>query len=87
MKISMDMETVNIRQELQQYIDKGDDKLLKLLYALAKQYNEDDDVEYAFNEEDIKLFDERRSKRLSGQSSTYSWLEAKEMITGKKTME
>ena len=87
MKISMDMETVNIRQELQQYIDKGDDKLLKLLYALAKQYSEDDDAEYTFNEEDIKLFDERRSKRLSGQSSTYSWPEAKEMITGKKPME
>ena len=81
------METANIRQKLQQYIDRGDDKLLKLLYALAKQYNEDDDVEYEFSEEDIKLFDERRRKRLSGESRTYGWQEAKEMITGKRAME
>jgi hypothetical protein len=81
------MEVVNIRQKLHQYIDKGDEKLLKLMYAVAKEYNEDDDFEYEFNEEEIKLFEERRSKRLSGESKTYSWQDAKDIITGKKKME
>ena len=76
------METISIRQKLHQYIDEGDDKLLKLMYALAKEYNEDDSA-YAFSEEDIKRFDDRRNMRLSGESRTYNWQEAKEMITGK----
>jgi hypothetical protein len=49
------MEVANIRQKLHQYVDKGDEKLLKLLYAIAKEYTEDDDFEYEFSEEEIKL--------------------------------
>lgn len=81
------MQTISIRERLHQYIDKSDDKLLKLLYALAKEYNEDDDFEYEFTAEDMQLFDERREKRLTGESKTYTWPEAKEMITGKRIVE
>ena len=42
------MESASLRQKLHQYIDKGDDKLLKLMYAVAKEYNEEDDFEYQF---------------------------------------
>lgn len=87
LKINAFMTAENIRQKLHQYIDKGDEKLLKLMYAVAREYNEDDDFEYEFSEEDIKLFEERRTKRLSGESKTYSWKEAKDMITGKKKPE
>lgn len=82
--MSIVMEVTNIRQKLHQYVDKGDEKLLKLLYAIAKEYTEDDDFEYEFSEEEIKLFEERRAKRLSGESKTYSWEDAKAIITGKK---
>ncbi|HWZ14059.1 MAG TPA: hypothetical protein VNW95_02390 [Mucilaginibacter sp.] len=78
------MQATNIRQKLHQYVDNSDEKLLKLMFALAKEYNEDDDVEYEFSTEDIKIFDERREKRLSGESATYKWDEAKRIITGKK---
>lgn len=81
------MEPLNLRQKLHQYIDQGDEKLLKLMYAVAKEYNEDDDFEYRFAEEEIRLFEERTAKRLSGESKTYSWKEAKEIITGKRKME
>ena len=57
------MESGSLRQKLHQYIDQGDDKLLKLMYAVAKEYNEDDDFEYKFKEEEIKLFEERTTKR------------------------
>jgi len=80
------MQTTQIRQKLHQYIDNSDEKLLKLMFALAKEYNEDDDFDYEFTTEDIKEFDERRAKRLSGESKTYNWEEAKDIITGKKML-
>jgi hypothetical protein len=86
-QIDMTMEQANMRQKLHQYIDKGDDKLLKLMYAVAREYNEDDDFEYQFTEEEIKLFEQRSAKRLSGESKTYGWKDAKDIITGKKKME
>ena len=78
------MQTLDIRQKLHQYIDDGDEKLLKLMLALAKEYNDDDDSDLLFTDEDIKLFDERREKRLKGESKTFGWKEAKDMITRKK---
>jgi hypothetical protein len=87
LQIETIMEAGNIRQKLHQYIDRGDNKLLNLMYAVAREYNEDDDFEYQFTDEEIKLFEERSAKRLSGESKTYSWQEAKEIITGKKKME
>ncbi|MEO6850692.1 MAG: hypothetical protein ABI203_06475 [Mucilaginibacter sp.] len=80
------MQTTSIRQKLHQYIDNSDEKLLKLMFVLAKEYNEDDDFEYEFSAEDIKVFDERRSKRLNGESNTYTWQETKEIIKGKKAL-
>jgi hypothetical protein len=80
------MQTAQIRQKLHQYIDTGEEKLLKLMLALAKEYNDEDDFEYEFTAEDIKEFDERRAKRISGESGVYSWQEAKEIITGKKSI-
>ena len=74
------MQTLEIRQKLHQYIDDGDEKLLKLMFALAREYN-DDDIDFLFTEEDIRVFDERREKRLKGESKTFGWQEAKEMIT------
>jgi hypothetical protein len=82
--MNSNMQVANIRQKLHQYVDKGDEKLLKLMYAVAKEYNEEDDFEYEFTEEEIKLLDARRAKRLSGESKTLSWEEAKGIITGKK---
>ena len=81
------MTAANIHRKLHQYIDKGDEKLLKLMYAVAREYNEEDDFEYEFSEEEIKLFEQRRAKRLSGESKTYNWQDAKDMITGKKKPE
>jgi hypothetical protein len=80
------MELGSLRQKLHQYVEQGDDKLLKLMYAVAKEYNEDDDFEYQFTEEELRLFEERTAKRLGGESKTFSWKDAKEIITGKRKM-
>lgn len=78
------MRAADIREKLQDYINNGDEKLLKLMYVMAKEYNNDDDFEYEFSEKEIEIFEERRLKRLNGDSKTFNWEEAKEMITGKK---
>ena len=51
---------------------------------MAKEYNEDDDLEYEVTAEDIQILDERRQKRLSGESTSHSWEEVKKAITAKK---
>ena len=77
------METTTIRQKLHDYIDTSDEKLIKMMFAMAKEYNEDDELDYDFTE-DIKILDERRQKRLSGESSTHAWEEVKRGITNRK---
>ncbi len=37
------------------------------MYAVAKEYNEDDNFEYEFSAENIKRFEQRRNSRLSGE--------------------
>ena len=73
-----------IRQKLQQYIDSGDEKLLKLMYALAKEYTGEEDYEYEFTDNEVKIWEERRAKRLKMESKTYSWPEAKDHVIGKR---
>ena len=51
------MQTANIRERLHHFIDEGDVKLLKLMYAVAKEYNDEDDLEYEFSDEEIRLFE------------------------------
>lgn len=78
------MQSLNIRQKLHSYVEKGDEKLLKLMYALAREYNDDDDFEYEFTNGDIELFEQRSKARLSGESKTYDRKEARDIILGEK---
>ncbi len=77
------MENVIIKEKLREYIDTGDEKLLKLMYVVAKEYSETED-EYELSDEQIQELDRRREMRLSGQSKGYSWSDAKKVITGEK---
>lgn len=38
------MGAAQIREELHHFIDSGDTKLIKLLYAVAKEYTDDDRI-------------------------------------------
>ena len=71
------METATIKQQLHLYVDKGDEKLLRLMNALAKEYSEDDSFEFEFTEDNIKLFDERRLNRLEVQANYINCLKRK----------
>jgi len=71
------METTTIRQKLHQYIDNSDEKLLKMMFAIAKEYNEEEYFEYEVTAKEIKILNERRQKRLSGESTIHSWEDVK----------
>lgn len=77
------MSTAEIKQKLQQYIDTGDEKLLKLMYAIAREYN-DDEKEYELNDAEMQMLEERWENYKSGKSKSYTWEEAKAIITSKK---
>lgn len=81
------MQATKIRQKLHRYVDESDEKLLKLMYAIAKEYNDEDDFEYEFTDEEIKVFEQRKLKRINGESKTYSWKEAQDVVTGKRELE
>lgn len=82
------MENVIIKEELHKYIDAGDEKLLKIMYAVAKEYTEtDDEDEYELTDEQIQELDRRREMYLNGQSKGYSWSDAKKIITGEKNFD
>ena len=78
------MNTNNMRLKLHKFVDNGDENLLKLMFAVAKEYSNIND-EFEFSKEDIAEFDRRRNARLTGESKTYSWEDAKSIITGKKS--
>ena len=73
------MNTIVIKEKLHNYIENCDDKVLKLMFALAKEYSEEDDS-YEFTDDEIKEFEARREARLSGVSKTYTWQEVKQKV-------
>ncbi len=74
------MDTVILKQELHKFIDEGDDKILKMVYALVREYVNDD-----LTQIEIAQLEERTARRKSGESKLYNWEEAKEIINGKTT--
>jgi putative addiction module component (TIGR02574 family) len=52
------------------------------MYAVAREYN-DDDKDYEIDDTEIQMLEERWESYKSGKSKAYSWEEAKEMIRKK----
>ena len=73
-----------MRKELHHYIDEGDDRLIRMLYAMVKEYDKDED--YEFTQEEIKQFEERRERWLRGEGKTYTWEEVKQSILSGKRL-
>lgn len=78
------MKTETIKTKLHKYIDTGDDRLLKMMFAVAKEYNSSSD-DYEFSANELDMLEGRRTSRLKGESATYNWDDSKTMITGKKS--
>ncbi len=70
---------LTIKEKLHQYVELGDERLLKIMLAVANEYTEDDAID--FTEADIKEFERRTQERKKGNSVSRSWEVAKQMIS------
>ncbi len=66
------MSAIKIREKLHDYIEKGDDRFLKIVYAMAKEYLEGEPSLYELSDEQVKVLNERRERYLSGEGKTYT---------------
>ena len=73
------MNTTEIKALLHQKIDQGDERLLKIIYAVVREYNEHTDVD----ERRSMLIEEERAKYLKGEGKSYSWDEVKKIALSK----
>ncbi len=74
-----------IRKKLKTYVDGVDDKKVKALYTLLQDEIEHSDG-FSLSEEHLRILDKEHALHLSGQTKSYSWEDAKEIIRGKKEM-
>jgi len=75
------MTVIEIKNKLHQQIDLSDEKLLKMIYALVKEYKEEgEDIDEARK----NLVMEERERYLAGSGKSYSWEEVKDMAINKK---
>ncbi len=68
-----------IRKKLKTYVDGVDDKKVKALYTLLQDEIEDSDG-FSLSEEHLRILDKEHALHLSGQTKSYSWEDAKEII-------
>ncbi len=70
------MEATKIREELHQFINQADERILNLIYGMMKA----DVGDEILTKEQKADLDNRISRHKSGDSKSYSWPEAKAQI-------
>ena len=69
------MGTAQIREELHEFIDQADERILSLVYGMMKA-----DHENILTEEEQKDLDKRITKHKNGESKSYTWSEVRIQI-------
>jgi len=72
--------TLELKEKIYNYIELADDKILEAISTLLETSI---GQTYTLTDEQLSQVEERRTKYLAGESKTYDWNEAKDMI-GKK---
>jgi phosphoribosylanthranilate isomerase len=70
------MATIKLRNEVKEYVETADVRLLKMIKALAESYQKDEQ-ELALSEEQYHIIDKRRESDLKGESKSHTWEEVK----------
>lgn len=73
------MTTAAIRKRLINYITEADDKKIKGMYLLFQEDIERQ-AEFTLTDEHLRILEEERLQHLNGQTKSYNWNEAKEII-------
>jgi hypothetical protein len=72
-----------IKEKLIHYVEDLDDKKAEALYTLLEDDIEDHSS-FSFTKEQLEILHEERELHMSGKTKSYSWEEAKGIITGKR---
>ncbi len=72
------MGATQIRKELHQYIDKVDDRLVNLMYAMIQADQTDGD--YLLSDRHKELLDQRLASHASNPSAGSSWEEVESRV-------
>lgn len=75
------MRTNQIREELHEYINKADERLLKLIYAMVQADLQED--KYELSDVHKQILDERLAAHGSSPDSGSDWEEVKSRIKSK----
>jgi len=78
------MQLNTIKEEFQHLIKNSDEHLEKQSNSIFQNNNKEEEADTQFTKDDILIFDQRREKRISGESKTYSWEQAKTIIIPKE---
>ena len=73
------MVSTAIREELHSYINRADDRILHLLYAMVQADISDN---YALTPEEREEIDKRIANHQSGKSRSSTWEEVKSRLRG-----
>lgn len=74
-QINSIMGAAQIREELHQFINQADERVLNLIYGMMKA-----DSESHLSEEQQEDLDKRIARHKKGESKSYSWSEARTQI-------
>ena len=77
------MATLDLKQSVLAYIENADEKLLRLMKALAENYRNDEQPHFSLSEEDYKMLDTRRRLHLAGKSKSFTWEQVKQKTQDK----
>lgn len=75
------MSSAELKVKLHDEIEHSDDRLLKMIYALIKEYQTDTDSVAEMRE---KLVLAEREKYIKGEGQSYTWEEVKNMAINRQ---
>jgi putative addiction module component (TIGR02574 family) len=73
------MTTIDIREEIHQYIDQADDRIIKLIYGMVQA--DLSEVDYDLSEAHKQILDERLQMHKSNPAAGSDWEEVKTRIS------
>ena len=74
------MNTDEMRTRLHDEIEHSDERLLKIIFAIVKEYQEESDTDSIRKQ----LVREDRAKYLRGEGKSYTWDEVRDMAINKE---
>ena len=72
------MTILDLKKSVLTYIDNADERLLKLIQALAESYQKDAQEDFILSKEQYEMIDRRREAHLKGESKSFTWEQVKQ---------